>query len=260
MLPQLHCGNFMAREFIGQMKTKFIFIVNSFSWILLPAWTHLPSLLIPAKSIVRSPFPLSRDNLLHHSIPLLWITNAVQRPHTVSYMVPFVHQNNPQRQPPHSLSCFTAMVTLLTPWEFVTNYHSMDHYTLDSACSSLSIKFKLIIISIVSLSPTAFHYPLHWDNTITAPATSSNVQWFDDHLHLFLTPKLDAPSVISIVHLRQQLVDNRKPQEPWVISNVPCSLLPVTTYLGDCAYLPQPCVKSNINIQTSDFILKPIDI
>ena len=127
MLPQLHCGNFMAREFIGQMKTKFIFIVNSFSWILLPAWTHLPSLLIPAKSIVRSPFPLSRDNLLHHSIPLLWITNAVQRPHTVSYMVPFVHQNNPQRQPPHSLSCFTAMVTLLTPWEFVTNYHSMEH-------------------------------------------------------------------------------------------------------------------------------------
>ena len=185
MLPQLHCGNFMAREFIGQMKTKFVFIVNSFSWILLPAWTHLPSLLIPAKSIVRSPFPLSRDNLLHHSIPLLWITNAVQRPHTVSYMVPFVHQNNPQRQPPHSLSCFTAMVTLLTPWEFVTNYHSMDHYTLDSACSSLSITFKLIIISIVSLSPAAFPYPLHWDNTITAPATSSNVQWFDDHLHLF---------------------------------------------------------------------------
>ena len=34
-------------------------------------------------------------------------------------------------------------------------------------------------------SPTSFHYPLHWDNTITAPATSSNVQWFDDHLHLF---------------------------------------------------------------------------
>ena len=192
MLPQLHCGNFMAREFIGQMKTKFIFIVNSFSWILLPAWTHLPSLLIPAKSIVRSPFPLSRDNLLHHSIPLLWITNAVQRPHTVSYMVPFVHQNNPQRQPPHSLSCFTAMVTLLTPWEFVTNYHSMDHYTLDSACSSLSIKFKLIIISIVSLSSTAFHYPLHWDNTITAPATSSNVQCFDDHLHFFY-PKTWCP-------------------------------------------------------------------